>query len=97
MHGCINKCIHASLLSLIDMNLDKEKFYSLLPNYAALREWEEKYYHKPTEEEIYDFLVFWDEVYRIWREMHRDLKNESKIEHKAKVRLQLNKLTTKSG
>ena len=50
------------------MEFDKKNFYSLIPNYAALRELEEKYYHKPTEKETRDFLDFWQEVYNIWRQ-----------------------------
>lgn len=50
------------------MNSNSKKFYSLVPNYAALREREEKYYHKPTEEETRRFLDFWQEVYNIWKQ-----------------------------
>jgi len=45
-----------------------KNFFSPIPNYAALREREEKYYKKTTEEEIRHFLDFWQEVYNIWKE-----------------------------
>jgi hypothetical protein len=51
------------------MNSRLKHFYSLIPNYAALRELEEKYYHQPTEEEIRQFLDFWQDFM-----MHGDKK-----------------------
>jgi hypothetical protein len=70
------------------MNCDAKNFYSLLPNYAALRELEKKYYHKPTEEETRKFLSFWQEIYDIWK--HNNSPFELKyIEEKIKVRKSL--------
>jgi hypothetical protein len=48
-------------------NSDSKNFYSLVPNYAALREEMKKYKHKPTEEEIRSFLDFWQEIYNLWK------------------------------
>ncbi|MDZ7622867.1 MAG: hypothetical protein U5J96_00240 [Ignavibacteriaceae bacterium] len=43
-------------------------------------------YHKPTEEEIQDFLLFWNDVYKVWRELYPDKLDMELLEHKAKVR-----------
>lgn len=48
------------------MNSEPRKFFEPTPNYAALRELEEKHYHKPTEEEVKHFLDFWQEIYDFW-------------------------------
>lgn len=67
------------------MNSDPKNFYSLTPNYAALREREEKYYHKPTEEETRRFLDFWQAVYNIWKENNSPFELRF-VEEKVKVR-----------
>jgi hypothetical protein len=67
---------------------DLKNFYSLVPNYAALRELEEKYYHKPTEEEIRRFLNFWQEIYDFWRQKNTPFEL-SYVEEKVKVRKSL--------
>ena len=67
------------------MKSDSKNFYSLVPNYAALRELEEKYYHKPTEEEIRHFLDFWQEVYDIWKQNNSPFELRY-VEEKIKIR-----------
>ncbi len=70
------------------MNSNSKNFYSLVPNYAALRELEEKYYHKPTEEEIRQFLDFWQGVYDAWRQKNSPYEL-SYTDEKIKVRKSL--------
>ena len=48
------------------MSSDSKKFFEPRPNYAALKEWEEKNYHKPTDKEIRNFLEYWQEIYNFW-------------------------------
>ena len=50
------------------MSSDSKKFFEPRPNYAALKEWEEKNYRKPTDKEIRNFLEFWQEIYDFWRQ-----------------------------
>lgn len=68
------------------MNSDSKKFFEPIPNYAALREIEEKNYHPPTEEELQDFLLFWNDVYQSWRKLHSGKFDSDKINHKIKLR-----------
>jgi hypothetical protein len=75
------------------MSSDSKKFFEPRPNYAALQELEEKYYHKPTEEEIQDFLLFWNDVYNVWRELYPDKLDMGLLEHKVKIRKLLNGMT----
>ncbi len=70
------------------MNTDSKDFYSLVPNYAALREMEEKYYHKPTEEEVREFLNFWQAIYDIWRQNNSPFELRF-VEEKVRVRKSL--------
>jgi hypothetical protein len=74
-------------------NSDSKNFYSLVPNYATLRELEEKNYHKPTEEEIQRFLLFWDEVYQIWRNTFPEKLDTDKLMQKVSVLKLLNELS----
>ena len=67
------------------MSSDSKKFFEPVPNYAALRELEEKHYHKPTEEEIRNFLNFWQEIYDFWRK-NNSPDELSYVEEKIKVR-----------
>jgi hypothetical protein len=74
------------------MKSDSKNFYSLIPNYSALREEEKKYKKKPDKEEIQDFIKMWNELYKFWREKHPNILNHLKLEHKIKVRKELNKI-----
>jgi hypothetical protein len=74
-------------------NSDSKNFYSLVPNYAALRELEERHYHKPTEEEIQRFLLFWDEVYQIWRNRFPEKLDRDKLMQKVRTRKLLNEMS----
>ncbi len=74
------------------MNSNSKNFFSPVPNYAAVREKLEAYNKKPTEKDIDKFLKFWDEAYKIWRKIHPNLLNKSRLEHKIKIRKELNKL-----
>lgn len=68
------------------MNSDFKKFFEPIPNYAALRELEEKNYHPPTEEEIQDFLLFWNDVYQSWSKLHSVKLDSDKLSHKLNLR-----------
>lgn len=70
------------------MKSDSKNFFSPVPNYAALRELEEKYYHKPTEEEIRQFLDFRQEIYNFWRQNNSPFELRY-VEEKVKVRKSL--------
>jgi hypothetical protein len=67
------------------MSSDPKKFFEPIPNYAALRELEEKHYHKPTEEEIRNFLDFWQEIYDFWSKGNSPFELRY-VEEKIKVR-----------
>ena len=72
--------------------MDKPKKYILpVNNYDALREMEEKYYHKPTEEETRSFLNFWQDVYDIWRENNSPFELRY-VEEKIRIRKELIKI-----
>jgi len=73
-----------SILNKI-MNSDFKKFFEPTPNYAALRELEEKNYHPPTEEEIRNFLNFWQEIYDFWSQNNSPFEM-SYAEEKVRVR-----------
>ena len=67
------------------MNSDSKKFFEPIPNYAALRELEEKHYHKPTEEETRNFLDFWQEIYDFWSQNNSPFES-SYVKEKVRVR-----------
>lgn len=69
-----------------NMSSDSKKFFKPIPNYAALREVEEKLYHPPTEEDVQQFLKFWNDVYQAWRKDYPDKLDKEILEHKVKVR-----------
>ena len=71
-----------------NMSSDSKKFFEPIPNYAALREVEEKLYHKPTEEETHNFSDFWQDVYNIWKQNYSPF-DPSYVEEKIKVRKML--------
>jgi len=67
------------------MKSDSKKFFEPTPNYAAMRELEKKYYHKPTEKEIRNFLDFWQEIYDFWSQNNSPFES-SYVEEKVRVR-----------
>ena len=69
----------------MEKKTDPENFYSLIPDYAALQELEERYYHKPTMEETRKFLNFWQEMYNLWRQKNSPF-DLGYVEEKIKVR-----------
>ena len=71
------------------MKSDPKKFFEPTPNYAALRELEEKNYHKPSKEEVRNFLEFWEEMYRIWKQNNPTFVELDYIEEKISVRKEL--------
>ena len=70
------------------MNSDSKKFFEPIANYAALRKVEEKLYHKPTDEEIRNFLDFWQDVYNTWKQNYSPF-DPGYVEEKIKVRKML--------
>ena len=70
------------------MSSDSKKFFEPRPNYAALKEWEDKNYHKPTDEEISNFLEFWQEIYSLWRQNNSPFDLQY-LEEKVRVRKEL--------
>lgn len=71
-----------------NMNSDSKKFFEPIPNYSALRELEEKNYHKPTEDELREFLVFWQEIYDFWKQKNSQFE-PNYLEEKIEVRKKL--------
>jgi hypothetical protein len=50
-----------------------------------MREFEKKYYLKPTEEEIRNFLDFWQEIYDFWSQNNSPLDSRY-VEEKVRFR-----------
>ncbi len=60
----------------------REKYILPVNNYDAVRERLETTYHKPTEEDIQRFLIFWNDVYQLWRKNYPDKYDREKLEQK---------------
>jgi hypothetical protein len=70
------------------MNSSSKKFFEPTPNYAAMRELEKKNYHKPNEEEIRNFLDFWQEMYDFWSQNNSPFESRY-VEEKILVRKEM--------
>ena len=72
-----------------DKSLDKEaeikKMFTTTQNFELLREKLGEYKRTPTEKETREFLIFFDDVYKLWKAANPSLNLDS-IEKKAKAR-----------
>lgn len=68
------------------------KYFLPVQNFRIVKEKLEPYRSFPTEDEIKNFLQFYDEAYQIWLKNSPTIINKENLEHKIKIRKLLNKL-----
>ena len=70
------------------MSSNSKKYFAPIANFGALRELQEKYKKKPSEEDIRHFLDFWQSAYDMWRSEYSPF-DFKYLEEKIKVRKSL--------